>query len=158
RHRVGTVVAALLTAAISLGLVGTSWGVLWALDEKEMNHQATIRAVRESVRARTAESTANDRANALNEVIDLQARDLHTMVPFEARQRVRERLAAIFQRALEHSGVDQGRTKASLGELAQSSVEDTITYEVLIALRSQTSEHALRAARERFAGEPLVKA
>jgi eukaryotic-like serine/threonine-protein kinase len=158
RHRVGTVVAGLLTAAVSLGLVGTSWGVLWALDEKDKSRQAAIRAGEEAARARAAEATARRHADVLNEVIDLQARDLHTINPFDARQRLREPLAGAVRGALERSGVDEEQVKLRLSELAQSRLEEGIVVRVLASLRSQISARALRAAREQFADEPLVKA
>jgi serine/threonine protein kinase/tetratricopeptide (TPR) repeat protein len=51
RHRVGVTASALVSAALLVGLVGTTWGVYWALGEAEQARRAESRRGLEAARA-----------------------------------------------------------------------------------------------------------
>ncbi len=86
RHRVGVAAVAIVAAALLLGLAGTTWGVFWALGERDLARQAetrrsqeadraerqaerAVKAEAEQNRARQESEEARDRAEAINKFV-----------------------------------------------------------------------------------------
>jgi tetratricopeptide (TPR) repeat protein len=69
RHRAGTIGAALVSLAILLGLGGTTWGILWALDERDQANQHAQRADREATEARQSRDIAEQIVSFMNEML-----------------------------------------------------------------------------------------
>ncbi len=55
RHRGAVLAAGLVLAALLLGMAGTTWGLVWALDEKDAKEQARVEAVTNAEKARGSE-------------------------------------------------------------------------------------------------------
>jgi len=160
RHRAGTAAAALVSVAILLGLGGTSWGILWALNERD-------RATNEAGRADREATEAMNRAKETQQVADFQAAMLRD-IDVEAMGRgIRDRYREQVQAALERQYVGDG---ADRRPQTAEEIDDMLAAFDEVAHAAQTADVARRimdefvltpaskALEEGFHDQPLVQA
>jgi serine/threonine protein kinase/tetratricopeptide (TPR) repeat protein len=174
RRRKKTVVAALvLMLSLVGGIVGTSWGLVRALDEKERADLATrneeaakeealasaelaqreaqraeeeaARAAEEAERARTAELQATERAAELELVAQFQAAQITRVDPRAMGRALRADLLEALPEG-ERTGVEAALAPVNFTNLA------------LAALDANVLQPTLAAVDEQFTGTPLVQA
>lgn len=167
RRNKGPVAAGVLvSAALVLGIIGTSWGLSRALREKDRaDRQATLameaaqseaeqraiavaraeEAEASRSRAETAEADALARAQELELVAEFQAEQLSAIDP--------ELMGANLRRSLLEAAPESGRD-----ELAASLAPINFTNYAMTTLEENIFERTIDAIDQQFATQPLVRA
>jgi serine/threonine protein kinase/tetratricopeptide (TPR) repeat protein len=166
RNKGQVVAGAAITAMLVLGIIGTTWGMAWALDEKtRADGQARLattaaeseriakleaeanaqRAIEEAERAEAAEAEARSRAEELQLVADFQAEQLGAIEPQVMGMNLRRSLI---------EAVPDGNRDGLEGDLARVN----FTSLALTTLEENIFERTIEAIDVQFADQPLVRA
>ena len=158
----GTAIVALLV----VGIIGTSWGMAWAIDEKtradEQAALATIaaeserlakleaeesaqRAIEEARRAEAAEAEASERAEELQLVADFQAEQLGAIEPQVMGINIRRSLLDAVPEE------DREAFEDAMGPI-------NFTNLALATLEQNIFERTIETIEDQFADQPLVRA
>ncbi len=150
RNRAGVLAAGAVAVAILLGLVGTSYGLLWALDEREATRKAAIarelakdEALANERAARKAESEAAQRARDLEVITDFQSQQLSSIDPEAMGAKI---ASSILNAAPEsqHEGLQSSFDEINFTDIALEALENSIF------------EPTTRAIAEELAGQPDI--
>ena len=136
----GLVVAAALVAAV----IGTTWGMLWAMDERS--------------RAGKAETAAEARAAELELVSEFQSSQLSGVDAASMGEGIRAGLLRQVGDTLRLSGADETEIAAAVSALDTRLRGANFTTLSLEALDEQVFERALAAIERDFDDQPLLKA
>jgi len=167
RHRAGTAAGALVSLAILLGLAGTSWGILWALDERDRAQEETSRADREAKEAKHQTAVAETRAEETQQVADFQAAMLSEIDADAMGRGIKEALREHVRTGLERRYVGQfpdrrPRTPQEVAAALAAFDEGVEGAHAMDVARRVMDEFvftpAAAALEERFADQPLVRA
>jgi serine/threonine protein kinase/tetratricopeptide (TPR) repeat protein len=131
RNRGRVAAAALVVAALILGVVGTSYGMLWAIHERDV-------AVR-------AESQLSQRAEELQQVADFQGAQLRDLDPQRMGLALRR---SVFENTPEdvREQLEENLSGVNFTSIAMGMLEDAIFVRTIDAIDSQ------------FADQPLIQA
>ncbi|TVQ51545.1 MAG: serine/threonine protein kinase, partial [Phycisphaerales bacterium] len=172
RNKAAFVAAALVFFALTLGVIGTSYGLFHAERERHEAEQARTaeaeqrriaeaseqRALEEAERALAAETEAGQRAAALEQVAafqEAQLSDIDTEL-----MGINFRLGLIDKRRsfLEGRGMDEEQIAEALADLESSLTGVNFTNVALAMLDENIFERALIAIDEQFTDQPEVRA
>ncbi|MEZ6235439.1 MAG: tetratricopeptide repeat protein [Phycisphaerales bacterium] len=172
RHRAAAIGVGAVAVALVLGMVGTSAGLVWALDEKgradfeaaqavaaaQSESRARVEADEAAERAIEAERQTAERAEQLERVSAFQAEMLGQVDATDAGATLQRRILERYDAALEREGVDQAqrttRAAAFALELARVNATDTAAEMIDGVVLSPS----VAAIGERFGDQPLVDA
>ncbi|MFB3431295.1 MAG: tetratricopeptide repeat protein [Phycisphaerales bacterium] len=156
----------LVAALLVLGIIGTSWGMAWAIDEKERaDEQARLataaaaseriakqeaeqnaqRAIEQAERAEAAEAEATSRAEELQLVADFQAEQLGAIEPQVMGANLRRSLIDAAAEG-EREAVDEALASINFTNIAMTTLEENIFEPTIEAIDTQ------------FEDQPLVRA
>ena len=179
RNRAGVLAAVLGLALLLVGVVGTTWGLLWALDERARADQsagaeararvsaqeseaaarlAAARATSEAQHAEEARAESQQRALELERVVALQEAQLHDIDPELLGLRMRDQLVSeVAERALHdgRSALEAAAVTAQLEALLQGA---NFTDLALGTVVEGVLDPTLAAVRDTFESQPLVRA
>ncbi len=179
RNKVGVTAAGLVLMVLVLGILGTSWGLLWALDERERadleaanavqaaaaETQAKLEAQRAARFALDAEAEATaarletqQRADELEIVTafqqsmlgDLDAEQMGWALYSDLRDRVRE--------SLEAEGLAPDHCQATVDDFFLTLRRANATDVALKLIDAEVLQRAVRAIHADFADQPVVRA
>ncbi|HPF38002.1 MAG TPA: serine/threonine-protein kinase [Phycisphaerae bacterium] len=131
RHRASVLAGAFVAASLVLGVVGTTLGLLWALNEKS--------------RAETAEAETAQRATELQQVADFQGGQLSEIDVATMGARLRD-------------AIIRGAGEASRENVTKSLASVNFTNIALGSLQQTIFNRTIDAIDEQFADQPLVHA
>jgi tetratricopeptide (TPR) repeat protein/tRNA A-37 threonylcarbamoyl transferase component Bud32 len=184
RNRGPVIAGATIFALLVLGFLGTSWGMMRALETNEELGQANIdlrsanqdldlaltevkierdrakfaesRAEAEAERAREAERESARRAEALSEIAGFQASMLTGIDVDRMGRQLRESVRDEARRALER--IDPAEVDARVDELNEILAGVNMTNVAVESLDETILARSQAAIRERFRDQPLVRA
>jgi len=151
RHRAGVALATAVSAAIVLGLIGTSVGLAWAMRERDRANQAAQVAL-------VANEQAQQRSRELERVVSFQSAQLSGVDVMQMGIRFRRDLLAGLLKArkatntpaetvkAEEAALDAALAGVDLTDIARSSLDNGILRPSIEAIRAQ------------FADQPEVRA
>lgn len=166
RNRVGVIAVSAVAGVLLLGILGTSFGFAWALDEKERADGEATRATQlaekeknarieaqkqsklaaeEAERATRAERDARERAEELGLVVELQSEQLRTLNVPEMGRALRGDLVAAAPEA-QRAAFEEALSEINFTDVALSTLERSLFDRMLAAIDTQ------------FAEQPLVQA
>ena len=137
RNRTGVLAASLVAAALVLGVIGTSVGL---------------------VRANKAEDQSEQRASDLQQVVDFQQAQLADLNPRVMGEGLRNSLLAQRREKLEFGGVNDVQIQRDLDALELSLEGINFTNVSIASLYENIFEPALKEIDARFGEQPLVQA
>ncbi|XHC25088.1 serine/threonine-protein kinase [Phycisphaerales bacterium ac7] len=157
----------LVAALLVLGIIGTSWGMAWAIDEKERaDEQARLataaaeseriakqeaeanarRAIEEAERAEAAEAEASERAGELQLVADFQAEQLGAIEPQVMGANLRRSLIDAVPE-VEREAMEEALASINFTSLAMTTLEDNIFERTIEAIDTQFEDQQLVRAK-----------
>jgi serine/threonine protein kinase/tetratricopeptide (TPR) repeat protein len=151
RNRAAVWAGALVAAVLVLGVIGTTWGMLRALRERE-------RADAAATAVRSAEARAHERADALEKVARFQAEQLSGIDVARMGFRLRDGLLRKVRVAAERSRLTPDEINARMEELEKITAGADFTGLATETLDADVFQRALAAIEDRFADQPMVKA
>ncbi|MCA8978859.1 MAG: serine/threonine protein kinase [Planctomycetes bacterium] len=151
RNRGGVTAAVLLLLALVAGVAGTSWGLMWALDEKD-------RADVEAQRATDAALAESQRALELQRVVEFQAGQLRGIDVELMGARLRDELLAEVRAAARAARLDASETEDRATEFERLLAGVDFTGISLKSLEENVLQPSLDAIHADFASQPLVQA
>ena len=137
RNRVAVAAASLVAALFVLGVVGTTWGLVRALQEK---------------------ARATEALEELEQVTAFQARQLSGLDTSLMGERIRAEVEARHRAAMVEAGFDERAASAATAELEGMLDAVNFTDVALTSLDENVFERALSAIERDFADRPLIKA
>jgi serine/threonine protein kinase/tetratricopeptide (TPR) repeat protein len=179
RHKVGVATGLTIAAVLVLGIVGTTAGLIWALNEKARADvaaqaeslarweaqdsavratQAADQAQREAERAGRAETEAQRHAAELRQVAAFQASQLGDIDAELMGVRMRRAILDQRRALLAARGDDEATIASDLRGLEQSLAGVNFTNVALGALDETVFERALMSLEADFSDQPLIKA
>ena len=144
RNRAGVAAGSLVAAALVAAVVGTTWGMLWALAERD--------------RAGQAESAAEARAAELELVSAFQSSQLSGVDAASMGEGIRDGLLRQLRDSLRLSGADNAEIAAGESALEEQLRGTNFTTLSVQALDEEIFVRALRAIERDFAEQPLLRA
>jgi eukaryotic-like serine/threonine-protein kinase len=158
RHRAGVMAAGMVSAALVLGMVGTSWGMVQASRERRVAEAHARRAVEQAERASEAERAAQARSVELREVAQFQAAQLREIDASVMGLRIRADLLAKVKEAALHARLGSEEAQARAAEVERLVAGADFTGLAREALRTQVLEPGLAAIELKFKDQPLIRA
>ncbi|MCA9281198.1 MAG: serine/threonine protein kinase [Phycisphaeraceae bacterium] len=160
RNRASVAAASLMACVLILGVVGTTWGMLWALDERdradmeatnaslaaEAERTARLEAQRASEEARVAEAAAIARAEELESVAAFQSSQLGGIDVELMGARLRDAILAATPEE-SHAALLEGLSPVNFTSLALRMLQDNIFERTIDAIDAQFEEQPLVRAR-----------
>jgi len=143
--------ASIVAAALILGVIGTSAGMAWALEERD-------RADREAASALAAQREEQARAEELEQVAAFQASQLADIDTRVLGTNLRTGVIDKRRAFLESGGLDEEQIAAALAELESALAGVNFTNVALETLDANIFERALTAIDAQFADQPLIRA
>ncbi|MCB9854701.1 MAG: serine/threonine protein kinase [Phycisphaerales bacterium] len=131
RHRASVLAGSFVAASLVLGVIGTTLGLLWALDEK--------------ARAETAEAETSRRAAELQQVADFQSSQLSEISVATMGVQLRE-------------SIIEGATEANRDEVTKSLAGINFANIALGTLEENIFKRTFEAIDRDFGDQPLVRA
>ncbi|MBS0196229.1 MAG: serine/threonine protein kinase [Planctomycetes bacterium] len=151
RNRGKVTAGVLVGSAILLGLIGTSWGLVWALNERERANDAAV-AERQALRQ------ARERTESLEKVTKFQAEQLSGIdVPLMG-VRLRDGLLRKVRVVAERSHPAPGDLDARIKEVERLIAGADFTGLASESLEASVFQGSLAAINRQFGDQPLVKA
>ena len=151
RNRAAVTAAGLVAAALVLGVIGTTGGLVWAMREERRAYQA---AIAEGL----AKAEAQERAEALEKVASFQAEQLSGIdVPLMG-VRLREDLIENVRSASDRAQLTPEQAGVRIREAEALLAGIDFTGMATEALDANVFQRALAAIESKFADQPLVKA
>jgi serine/threonine protein kinase/Tfp pilus assembly protein PilF len=151
RHRAQVAAAALVSAALLLGLAGTAWQTKVASDQAA----AAKKAEADANTARDAEKTRSDE---LKQVSDFQTKMLAQVDPTTAGMRLTEDVNRRFAAALEKAKVPETQRAALTNEFRGDWARVNATDAATALIDETILKPAVKAIDEQFKDQPIVDA
>ncbi|UCD74717.1 MAG: serine/threonine protein kinase [Phycisphaerales bacterium] len=179
RNKVGVTVAGLVAAVLVLGVIGTSWGMLWALDEKQRADLAAItareaasaeeqakrvaqeaaRSAQEAeARAIAARAEAQRRADELEIVTEFQQSVLGEIDAEQMGRALYSDLRARVRESLETDGILPEDRESAVAVFGQTLRRANATDVALKLVDEEVLSRAVEAIESDFADQPVVRA
>ncbi|MEZ6234780.1 MAG: serine/threonine-protein kinase [Phycisphaerales bacterium] len=144
RNRVGVAAGSLVLVSLVLAAVGTTWGMLWAIDERD--------------RAEDAEQIAQQRADDLELVAAFQASQLSGIDMRAMGHGFREGILGAFDDEMRRAGLGRDEIDRARLDLEAMLANVNFTTLSLSALDAHVFERARAAIDSDFADQPLIRA
>lgn len=144
RNRAGVMAGSLIALALVAAVIGTTWGMLWALSERD--------------RAEEAETTAEARAAQLELVSSFQASQLSEVNAAAMGEGLRDGLLRQASDTLRLGGVPDDEITERIAGLREQLHHANFTTLALEALEAEIFDRALQAIERDFADQPVLKA
>ena len=172
RNRVQVIAGSVVLVALILGIVGTTWGWLWALDEKrradDEAHRAGLAAKAEAearievqefaAKAVEAEKDAEARAKELEQVAQFQSAQLSGLDAERMGARLRTDLLAKVRAEAARTGLDPQAVEARAEQVEALLAGVDFTGMSVHSLEANVFRPALVAVSSGFSSQPLVRA
>ncbi|MBL8727964.1 MAG: serine/threonine protein kinase [Planctomycetes bacterium] len=172
RNRAQVVAGGVVFAALLLGIVGTAWGLVQALDEKrradEESQRAGLAAAAEAAarveaqqnadKARKAEADAEARAVELAQVAEFQSDQLSGLDAERMGARLRADLLEKVRLEADHAGLDAEAAQARVDAVEKLVAGVDFTGMSVHSLEQNVFQPALDTIGRGFADQPLVRA
>ncbi len=144
RNRAGVMAGSLIALALVAAVIGTTWGMLWAISERD--------------RAEEAETTAEARAAQLELVSSFQASQLSEVNAAAMGEGLRDGLLRQVRDTLRLGGVPEDQITERIEALREQLHQANFTTLALDALEAEIFDRALQAIERDFADQPVLKA
>ena len=144
RNRVGVVAGSLVAGALVVAVIGTTWGMMWAMAERD--------------RASKAETAAEQRAEELELVSEFQSSQLSGVDAAAMGAGLRESLMRQVRDSMRRNGAGDEETTANLETLRALLGDANFTMLSLEALNVNVFARARAAIDSDFADQPLIRA
>jgi len=165
RNRAGVIAGSALGAAVVLGAVGTTIGLIEANRQRAMAEEAAAsearraeEAIDQRERAEAAEQEAEQRAEELKVVSEFQAEQLSGIDPASMGLKLREDLLEKYASRDDRAGHNEPEIESRLAEFDESLNGVDFTGMALETLEANIFERAIEAINEQFEDQPLVRA
>ncbi|MCC6230308.1 MAG: serine/threonine protein kinase [Phycisphaerales bacterium] len=151
RHRAGVALGLAVSAAVLLGLVGTSVGLAWAVRERDRADKAASDAIE-------AKGEAQKRSRDLERVVSFQSAQLSGVDVMQMGIRFRRDLLAGIRRAGETTHAPAASVDANVGAVDSALAGVDLTDVARSALENGVLRPSIDAIRVQFADQPSVRA
>jgi serine/threonine protein kinase/tetratricopeptide (TPR) repeat protein len=165
RNKAGVIAASLVVAILVLGVAGTTWGMLWALKEKERADteatNARLAAQAEEIARRDAElakEEATQRAEDLQQVAEFQSEQLGGIDPMRMGLQLRSDLIDRVRSAAERSQLGSEAVAERAAEVERLIAGVDFTGMARYTLERTVFIRGLNAIERQFKDQPLVRA
>ncbi|MGP1311022.1 MAG: serine/threonine protein kinase, partial [Phycisphaerales bacterium] len=144
RHRAGVLAGGAVAAALVLGVIGTTWAMLHAMDEK-------ARADENAAQAIAAKAETQERAEQLERVAAFQASSLSDIDVPQMGVRLRKGLLESVRTGASRRGVDAGAAQAAIEQTDVLLADADFTGIALAALEENIFAPSLKTIETQFA-------
>ena len=165
RNRAVVTASSLVATALLLGAIGTTWGMIWTLSERDRANDAVLaeKVAKEEVivlaEAETrAKEEAQQRADELEKVSGFQASQLSDIDANRMGLDLRNGLLDEVRSALERSKLESTEVDAHINELDKRLAGANFTNLSLRTLDLNIFQRAIAIIDEEFSDQPLVQA
>lgn len=165
RNRGGVIAGTLVAAALVLGVIGTTWGMVWAMRERtraeDQARLATAAAAAEAIAkdsALAAEAEASSRAEELQRVTEFQASQLEDIDTEQMGVHLRDSILEQRKATLAAKGSDAAAIEEGLVHLKSEFAGVNFTTVALASLEENIFKRALAAIDTTFADQLRLKA
>lgn len=165
RNKAGVIAASLVVAMLVLGAAGTTWGMLWALKEKERADTEATNANRavlaeETARrdAEIAKEEAIQRAEELQQVAEFQSEHLGGIDPLRMGLQLRSDLIDRVRSAGKRSLLEPEAVAERAAEVERLIAGVDFTGMARHILEQTVFKRGLNAIEKQFQDQPLIRA
>src|SRR5262249_46237053 len=142
---------ALIAVTLVAGVIGTTWGLVWALRERDRADHAATEAL-------TARGEAQARSRDLEKVVALQSGQLSGVDVMQMGIYLSQVTLQGTQQAGNRTQAPSALTEASIKAVDGSLANIDLTGVARAAMESSIFQPALKAIREQFVSQPEIRA
>ncbi len=150
RNRVAVSTAAVVFLALCLGVAGTTWGMLWAVSEKDRANKAVLAEA-------AAREQAEQRADEVRQIASFQERQLRDLDAEQMGSDLRDGLLREVRKRLKRKRRDPDEIDAILANLNVQISRANFTDLALEVLHKNIFQRAVDVIDAEFAGQPTVQ-